>query len=140
MSSAWLELESTTHQDHVVAHVIGTTVVGHFVFDETIHLLLDIGFVWTIYLDGQMVLLPHPVAISELELDEPAKAEIVDDLERLLAGGRDELNRVTAASVEFEIASVEFYQKDDRRRLVLSGSDDAITIESSIASREIWIV
>src|SRR5882762_7541644 len=67
MMDDWFAAETTTHQDHVIAHVIGATVLGYFVHEEALHMLLDIGFIWTIYLDGQMVLLPQTVAINELE-------------------------------------------------------------------------
>ena len=33
--SEWTVAETNTHQDHVIAHVIGATVVGYFVWDET---------------------------------------------------------------------------------------------------------
>jgi hypothetical protein len=47
-------LETNSHQDHVIAHVLGTTILGSFTWDETLYLLLDIGFVWNIYLDFEM--------------------------------------------------------------------------------------
>ena len=61
----WTDCETNTHQDGVIAHVIGATILGHFILDETAFLLLDIGFLWNIYLDAEMGLLPHPVAIGE---------------------------------------------------------------------------
>ena len=63
----WTAAETNTHQDHVIAHVIGATVLGHFIWDETAYLLLDIGFVWNIYLDMEMGLVPQTVAIRELD-------------------------------------------------------------------------
>ena len=60
----WVALETSTHQDHVIAHVVGATIRGYLLFDETAYLLLDIGFVWNIYLDGEMGLVPHPVAVK----------------------------------------------------------------------------
>ena len=69
-SSDWSPQETTTHQDHVIAHVLGATVLGWLIAGEAAHLLLDIGFLWTIYLDGEMNLLPQGVAISELDADE----------------------------------------------------------------------
>ena len=64
----WTEIETSKHQDHVIAHVIGATVLGWVVAGEAAHLLLDIGFLWTIYLDGEMNLLPQGVAIAEVEV------------------------------------------------------------------------
>src|SRR4029450_6545248 len=74
--SDWELAETNTHQDHVIAHVIGATVLGYFVFDETAFLLLDIGFIWHMYLDGEMGLRPHPVAIAELETNQSTKSEL----------------------------------------------------------------
>ena len=71
----WTELETSTHQDHVIKHVIGATVLGWCVAGEAAHLLLDIGFLWTIYLDGEMNLLPQGVAIGELDGDEITSAD-----------------------------------------------------------------
>src|SRR3984893_12697109 len=91
-SSDWIESETTKHQDHVIAHVIGATVLGWVVAGEAAHLLLDIGFLWTIYLDGEMNLLPQGVAISELEADELTsadKTELTFDAQLLLSESRD---------------------------------------------------
>ena len=63
-SSNWIASETTKHQDHVIAHVLGATVLGWFIAGEAAHLLLDIGFLWTIYLDGEMNLLPQGVAFQ----------------------------------------------------------------------------
>ena len=49
--------------------------VGHFVWDETAYLLLDIGFIWNIYLDGEMGLVPQTLAMTEL------RSEIGEDFE-----------------------------------------------------------
>lgn len=64
MTNTWTPRDTTTHQDHIIAHIVGATVLGYFVFEEALYVLLDIGFVWTIFLDGEMTLLPHPVAIK----------------------------------------------------------------------------
>lgn len=37
----WEEIETTTHQDHVIKHVICATVLGWFVANEIVHLLLE---------------------------------------------------------------------------------------------------
>jgi len=88
MDANWLPEDTTTHQDHVNAHVIGTSVSGYFVLDEALHILLDIGFIWTIYLDGQMVLLPQTAAVKELEIDVHAKAQLGREIELLERDGR----------------------------------------------------
>src|ERR1044072_4943119 len=73
---SWTAAETNTHQDHVIAHVIGATPLGHFIWDETAYIVLDIGFIWNIYLDMEMGLVPHGLAISELEADDETKREL----------------------------------------------------------------
>src|SRR3982075_2714912 len=91
-SSDWTQCETTKHQDHVIAHVLGATVLGWFIAGEAAHLLLDIGFLWTIYLDGEMNLLPQGVAIAELDADELTSADkntLAFDAQLLLNEGCD---------------------------------------------------
>ncbi len=137
MNSEWRESETTTHQDHVIAHVIDATALAYFIFDETLHLLLDIGFIWSIYLDGQMVLLPHGVAVSELEMQYQTRAEIAGEVESVLSGSVDDLKLVT--SIEITIASVGFYENGERWRMVLSDDESEIVIEASIAERTLQV-
>ena len=138
----WVAKETTTHQDHVIAHVLGATALGYFVLDETAYLLLDIGFIWRIYLDGEMGLLPHPVAVAELETDDRVKNELRADIDLLLQDGRnpDRLKRITVDPGECLIQSVDFYQCDNSRRLVLTGDDGSIVIETSMDSGEFRIM
>src|SRR6184192_1618612 len=101
----WTQIETTTHQDHVIAHVLGATIYGWFIAGEAAHLLLDIGFLWTIYLDGEMNLLPQGVAIADLDPDAASaaeKAELVFDAQLLLSEGYNAqgLKRFTPARVE----------------------------------------
>ena len=86
-SMTWTPLETNTHQDHVIAHVIGATPMGHFIWDETAYILLDIGFIWNIYLDLEMGLVPHSVAIAELDADEEMKSELRSKVDQWLSGG-----------------------------------------------------
>jgi hypothetical protein len=131
----WEPIETTTHQDHVIAHVLGTSVLGSFVHDETLHLVLDIGFIWSIYLDGQMVLLPHPVAVAELQLDEAARAEISVDVDCLLGQTQiEKLNRLIPVD-DVEIEGVELYGRAHEHRIVLRGFSASITIDSSENTR-----
>src|SRR2546426_204916 len=86
-SMHWTELETSTHQDHVIKHVLGATVLGWCIAGDAAHLLLDIGFLWTVYLDGEMNLLPQGVAISELEggeLTSVDRTELAFDADMLL--------------------------------------------------------
>jgi hypothetical protein len=137
----WLPQETGTHQDHVIAHVIGATVLGALIFDEAAHLLLDIGFIWTIFLDGEMGLLPQSMAISELSLDEEEKIVMLEEVRRLHDGGRSAAGFAhwSPSAVECLIVTVEFYGSDERRLLLISGEEASIAVESSLETREISV-
>ena len=122
----WTPAETNTHQDHVIAHVIGATPLGHFTWDETTYLLLDIGFIWNIYLDGEMGLVPHAVAINELEADDAKKSELRSYVDQCLQSGNAEAS---------PIESVEFFESADGRRLVLTCELNKIVIETSLSHR-----
>lgn len=140
----WTEIETSTHQDHVIKHVLGATVLGWFVAGDAAYFLLDMGFLWTIYSDGEMNLLPQGVAISELEGDEFTAAERAAwaaEADLLLQQGREVqgLTRFTAAPVECLIASVALFAKDDRRLITIQGESADINIESSNADGQLTI-
>ena len=116
----WRIAETNTHQDHVIAHVIGASVLGHFVWDETAYLLLDIGFIWNVYLDAEMGLMPEALALAEMDVDEDLR-----HWERL--------------SSPSPIQSVELFESEDGRRLVLNCENTSITLETSFTTREIHI-
>jgi hypothetical protein len=143
-ASDWSPLETTRHQDHVIAHVIGATVLGWFTAGEAAHLLLDIGFLWTIYLDGEMNLLPQGVAISELEADELSsadKTEVTFDAQLLLSEGRDAsgLKRFTGSPVDCLITTVEFFAANSERRIVIHSDEANIFVETSLEDAGIII-
>ena len=111
----WTAAETNKHQDHVIAHVIGATPLEYFVHDETAYVLLDIGFIWNIYLDIEMGLVPERLALSELGVD-------VESLER--------------TSVECgPIESVELFEDGQERRLVLNCEQRILVIETSLSHR-----
>jgi len=114
----WTPAATSTHQDHVIAHVIGATPLGHFIWDETAYLLLDIGFVWNIYLDMEMGLVPQALAVRELE----ELRTFVDELET----GTQEAN---------PIESVELLENGEERRLVLHCELRDVIIETSLSRR-----
>ena len=120
----WSAAVTNTHQDHVIAHVIGASVLRYLVWDETAYLLLDIGFIWNIYLDAEMGLMPETLALAELNV-----------------GGRHwELSQWQALYAPSPIQSVDLFQSDDGRRLVLNCDDDStITLETSFTTRDIHI-
>ncbi len=138
--TTWTAAETNTNQDHVIAHVVGATLLGYFVWDETAYLLLDIGFIWNIYLDGEMGLLPHPVAIAELEADDFTKSELRADIDLLLQGGDSEnLARITFAPAKSSIQTVDVLGRDDSRRLVLTCEQGRVVVETSLESREVKV-
>lgn len=134
----WVATDTSTHQDHVIAHVLGATVLGHFVLDETAYLLLDIGFIWNIYLDGEMGLVPHPVAIAELTADEETKADLRADVDLLLLDvGGGSLKRMTGSRLDSPLENVGFFVRNYSRRLVLTCESGEIVIETSLELGEV---
>jgi hypothetical protein len=136
----WSPQETSKHQDHVIAHVIGTTVRAIFILDEAAHVLLDIGFIWMIYLDGEMGLLPQSMAVAELDLDETIKAELLSDISLLHKEGRDAplgLKRVRAAPANCLIIEVSFYADGERRRILMTGEHEHLVIDTSLTTGEI---
>src|SRR5215216_350891 len=112
---SWTAAETNKHQDHVIAHVIGATPLEHFIHDETAYVVLDIGFIWNIYLDMEMGLVPHRMAISELGVD----AESL------------QMTSVECGPIE----SVELFEDGDERRLVLNCEQETLVIETSLSHR-----
>jgi hypothetical protein len=140
----WNQIETTTHQDHVIAHVIGATVLGWFIAGEAAHLLLDIGFLWTIYLDSEMNLLPQGVAISEMDADEITsvdKTELAFDAQLLLEEGCDAtgLKRFIVSPVECLIVGAEVLAANSARRVLIRGEVASIEVETSLESSQVSI-
>lgn len=142
MTDIWEPKETTTHQDHVIAHVIGATFLGYFVFDEVLYILLDIGFIWTILLDGEMGLIPHPVVVSELEMDGPAKDRIKADIDLLLGNDVDvdKLSRLKPPPGQCLINDVGLFAAGEHRRWLITGDEDNLAIETSVATREVLVM
>jgi hypothetical protein len=141
---SWTEAETSTHQDHVIKHVLGATVLGWVIAGEAAHMLLDIGFLWTIYLDGEMNLLPQGVAIAELDGDDVNSAdrtELAFDADLLLAEGRDTtgLKRFISAPEECLIQTVEVFEADSKRRIAIQGETTTINVETSIEAGEVRV-
>jgi hypothetical protein len=132
----WEAAETNTHQDHVIAHVIGATVEGYFVWDETAYLLLDIRFIWNIYLDGEMGLVPQSVAVAELDASDEVKLELREDIDAL---GSADLRRMKATVTGSPIESVEFLMNDNLRRIRLSCEESTLIVETSLETAEVKI-
>ncbi len=89
MTIEWKAGQTGTHQDHVIAHVIGATVLGYFEADDALHLALDIGFIWTIFPDAEMGLVPQSLALKELNVGDEERTRLEGDLRRLHDGDTD---------------------------------------------------
>ena len=141
MTTDWSEKLTTTHQDHVIAHVIGATVLGYFIHDEALYVLLDIGFIWRIYLDGEMGLLPHPVAVGELDAGPEKRSEIQVDVELLLraGSGADGLRQLSNTLGGCLIAGVTLHTSGDQVRMLIAGEENSLSVETSLSSGEITV-
>jgi hypothetical protein len=133
----WELANTNTHQDHVIAHVIGATVLAHFIWDETAYLLLDIGFIWHIYLDVEMGLVPQTVAISELDAGAQVKAEIASDVDQISLSDEPSLVRLESSAVRSPITSVDVLVSENSRRLRLNCEDGRIVVETSLETAAI---
>lgn len=132
----WTELDSSTYQDHVIKHVLGATVLGWVVIGDAAHFLLDVGLLWTIYVNAEMNLMAQPVAIRDLEGEDVTRAEVTalaTDADLLNSKGRDAtgLTRFTRSSVECTIKSVELFGADSQRRILITGETADIEIQTS---------
>jgi hypothetical protein len=141
MSDIWVESQTGTHQDHVVAHVVGASVLGYFVHAAALHLLLDIGFIWIIYLDAEMGLVPESLAISELETDANFRALVAADADALRNEGveTDLLSVMRAAPAGCLVEEITIYESGTRRRLTVRGEASSLVIETSIEAGEIEV-
>jgi hypothetical protein len=125
--------------------VLGATILGYFVHDEVLYILLDIGFVWTIFLDGEMGLLPHPVTVNELEIDDDSRARIKADIDLLLSDKvvTDEnllLMKLPPGAIKpGRIEEVEFFAAGERRRFLITGEEQNLAIETSLTTAEVHV-
>jgi hypothetical protein len=140
MSPEWEPHDTSTHQDHVIAHVLGATVLGYFEHDQAAHLVLDIGFIWTIFADGEMGLVPQTMAISELDLEGDAREELRADVQALHNGPEPAgLRRVTPAPDQCLVTEVGFHASGERRRLTITGEASSLVIDTSLLTGEIHV-
>src|SRR5436190_17187111 len=75
----WTELETSTYQHHVIQHVIGATVLGWVIAEDAVHFVLDVGLLWTVYVNAEMNLMAMFVAIEDLE-SEGLSRQMVEEL------------------------------------------------------------
>jgi hypothetical protein len=137
---AWLPTTTNTHQDHVIAHVLGASILGYFVADEAAHFVLDIGFVWTILLDGEMGLVPDSMALAEFNVSADERANLTADVSALYdAGTSAHMTRVTAAPDNCLIEAVEFYAHEAGRKLLLQCEGARMKVETTFTTGAIDI-
>ena len=132
----WTELETSTYQHHVIVHVIGSTVLGWFIAEDAVHFVLDVGLLWTVYVNGEMNLMALFVAIKDLESDElPQRVidELTSDAQTLIEQGRDAggLKHFTTTSVSCVVEDVSLFSADSQRRIVIRGEAGTIEIRTS---------
>ena len=138
MGGEWADAGTSTYQDHVVAHVVGATVLGLFVRDEALHLLLDINFVWTIFVDGEMLLRPERLALSELGMEDAERAALEAEFDALQADadGRGVLSLTRRAPPGCTIKEVELYADGGRRKVIVRGEASGLSIETDLSAGE----
>ena len=138
--SDWELAETNTHQDHVIAHVVGASVIGFFIWDETAYLLLDIGFIWNIYLDGEMGLVPQTQAVNELSADSALKNQVRDDVDAITRGlDKAVLKVMSRPKLTSPIETVELFASDNSRRLVLACEETTLVVETYLGTAEVKI-
>lgn len=132
----WTLVETSTYQGHVINHVLGATVLGWVIIEDALHVLLDVGLLWTIYVNGEMSLMAQHVAIQDLASDTVNREEVsqlTSDAQFLISQGREAtgLVRFTSAPVDCTIISVEVFASDSQRRIVVAGETSDLEIETS---------
>lgn len=125
----------------MIAHVIDTTALAYIILDDAIHLLLDIGFIWKIYVDGEMGLLPHPVAIAELEVTEDLRSEIKAEIDLLLRDGTAaaSLIRFSLFTTVHLIAAVHLFRRDYELKLVIEDDSGNIELRTSMTDHKFQV-
>jgi hypothetical protein len=140
----WIELETSTYQDHVIKHVLGATVLGWIVIEDAVHLLLDVGLLWTIYVTAEMDLMAQSVAIQDLAGNAVSDSDILQfesDAQLLISEGREAtgLVRLTAAPVECVVCGVEIFSCDSQRRILIEGEHAHLEIITNLDNSDLTI-
>jgi hypothetical protein len=88
-----------------------------------------------------MTLLPHPVAVTELEIDEPAREQIKADIDLLLSdnSAAEDLQRLQTPLLHCQITDVNVFADGELRRLVIASEDGNLAIETSLITAEIQV-
>lgn len=140
----WSDLETSTYQHHVIQHVIGATVLGWFIAGDAVHFVLDVGLLWTVYVNAEMNLMALFVAIEDLEsekLPKPVIDELMNDAELLTSNGREttELRHFSAAPIGCLVEEVTLFSAESQRRIVIYGEAATIEIQTSTSDGRIEV-
>lgn len=133
----WTELEISTYQDHVIKHVLGATILGWFVAEDAVHFALDVGLLWSVYVNSEMSLMALFVAIEDLEsegLSQTMIQELISDAQALNSNGREatDLKHFKSASVDCLVERIEVLGNEARRRVKVIGEVATIEIQTWI--------
>ena len=136
----WQPAEISTYEDHVIAHVLGAQVLGYFAADEAAHFVLDIGFIWTILLDGKMALVLERPALAELNVGADERAALTDEVQALYeTGAAAPLARVTHAPADCTVQAVECYANEAGRRVIINCEGASLGVETVLATGAVEI-
>jgi hypothetical protein len=86
-----------------------------------------------------MGLAPHPVVISELEIDDESKRSIKADIELLLNDNQAHEDLLRMRPLSSELTAVSIFHQEERRRLLLNCDDNALAIETSLTTGKIHV-
>ena len=141
MTAEWTTEQTGTHQDHVIAHVLGATVLGYFKADDALHLALDIGFIWTIFADAEMGLVPESLALKELNVGEGERGRLSGELQQLhdAVAGAATFAHVTPAPEGCLIEEVRLLARDELRRLEIRGEMSGLVVYTSTNTGEMSV-
>lgn len=141
MTVVWEPEQTGTHQDHVIAHVVGATVLGYFKADDALHLSLDIGFIWTIFADAEMGLVPQSLALKELNVSGEERGALSVELQRLHTEDVDaaDLAHVAPAPAGCLIEEVRLLAREELRRLEIHGEMAGLVVYASAITGEMSI-
>ena len=78
--------------------------------------------------------MPQTLAITELEADDGLKSELRSDIDRLMRG--ESPVRMTAVDDATPIDSIELFEYEDNRRLVLNCEEGRVVVETQMNAED----
>lgn len=138
LTEEWTPLETGTYQDHVIAHIVGASVIGYLLLNDAAHFLLDIGFVWKVYADGDMRLALQKLAVADME--DELKAALLEEINLLHGEGRSaeqKLKYFSQPSVDCLITEVNLYERGEELCVRIDAEMASIVLMASRATGHI---